>query len=79
MATDRVSTTISYFVNGFAFSWAAMDFNNKMMFISMLFGLGTFVVSWYYKRKEDKRHTEKHDLDMELTKGKAVKSDINNA
>ena len=65
MATDA-----SYVVNVLSFSWAAMTFNNWMMLFSMLFGLSTVLISWHYKRKEDFRQSEKHDIEMELAKGK---------
>ena len=68
MATDT-----SYVVNALSFSWAAMTFNNWMMLISMLFGLATVLISWHYKRKEDIRQNEKHEIEMELVKDKQLK------
>ena len=70
MAIEKLATDTSYLVNGLAFSWAAMTFNNWMMLFSMLFGLGTVLISWYYKRKEDIRESEKHALEMSLINNK---------
>lgn len=77
MTVDKVATETSYLVNALSFSWGAMTFNNWIMLISALAGLGTGVVSWYYKRKDDirknkadERKSERHELDMRLAKEK---------
>ena len=64
MATDA-----SYLVNVLSFSWAAMTFNNWMMLFSMLFGFSTVLISWHYKRKQDIRQSERHELVMDCAKG----------
>ena len=70
MSINKISTESSYLVNVLSFSWAAMTFNNWMMLISAIAGIGTGVVSWYYKRKEDIRQSEKHEIELELVKNK---------
>ena len=72
MNIDKIATDASYVVNALSFSWAAMNFNNWMMLFSMLFGLGTVLISWHYKRKEDLRQSEKHAIEMECVKAKQL-------
>lgn len=70
MSVEKLATDTSYAVNGLAFSWGVMTFNNWMMLFSMLFGLATVVLSWYYKRKEDIRQSEKHEAEMKIVNAK---------
>lgn len=52
---EKHSSTISYFTSGGWFSYGAITLNDVAMVVGIVTGLGTFVVNWYYKRKEDKR------------------------
>ena len=64
MSLDKIATDASYTVNVTVFSIGAYTINDLMMLLSIMFGLCTVLISWYYKRREDKRQSEKHELDM---------------
>ena len=77
MSVDKIATETSYLVNAMSFSWGAMTFNNWMMLISVLAGIGTGIGNWYYKRKEYIRRCEMHELKKELSKGKQANGLVN--
>ena len=52
---EKHSSAVSYITGGSLFSWGTITLNDVAMLVGILTGLGTFVVNWYYKRKEDKR------------------------
>lgn len=51
---EKHSSAISYIMSGSWFSYGAITLNDIAMVVGILTGLGTFVVNWYYKRKEFK-------------------------
>lgn len=79
MTIAKIVTDVSYTGNASGFAIGAYLTNDAMMLISILFGTCTVVVSWYYKRREDKRQIEKHALDMGTYKSVTAKSDNNEA
>jgi len=52
---ERHSSFMSYVTGGGLFSWGTITLNDVAMVVGICTGLGTFLVNWYYKRKEDKR------------------------
>lgn len=51
---EKHSSAISYITSGGWFSYGALTLNDIAMIVGIVTGLGTFVVNWYYKRKEFK-------------------------
>lgn len=52
---ERHSSVISYVTSGGWFGYGAITLNDVAMVVGICTGLGTFIVNWYYKQKEDKR------------------------
>ena len=52
---EKHSSAVSYITGGSLFSWGTLTLNDVAMIVGICTGLGTFLVNWYYKRKEDKR------------------------
>lgn len=52
---EKHSSAVSYITGGSLFSWGTLTLNDVAMLVGICTGLGTFLVNWYYKRKEDKR------------------------
>lgn len=52
---EKHSSSVSYITGGSLFSWGTLTLNDVAMIVGIGTGLGTFLVNWYYKRKEDKR------------------------
>ena len=52
---EKHSSSVSYITGGSLFSWGTLTLNDVAMIVGITTGLGTFLVNWYYKRKEDKR------------------------
>ena len=52
---EKHSSAISYLTGGSLFSAGALTLNDLAMIVGIATGLGTFIVNWYYKRKEDRR------------------------
>lgn len=52
---EKHASPISYITGGSLFSWGTLTLNDVAMIVGIGTGLGTFLVNWYYKRKEDKR------------------------
>ncbi|ELH9086311.1 phage holin family protein [Escherichia coli] len=41
-----------------------LSLNDIAVIVGIGCTLGTFIINWYYKRQENKRAQEKHDLEM---------------
>ena len=54
-AMEKHASSVSYITGGSLFSWGTLTLNDVAMIVGIATGLGTFLVNWYYKRKEDKR------------------------
>lgn len=52
---EKHSSAVSYITGGSLFSWGTLTLNDVAMIVGICTGLGTFLVNWHYKRKEDKR------------------------
>ena len=54
MKMERVTTPLAYSTSGtlMVFGFALGDL---ALLVGMLTGLGTFIINWYYKDKDDKR------------------------
>ena len=52
---EKHASSVSYITGGSLFSWGTITLNDITMIVGIATGLGTFLVNWYYKRKEDKR------------------------
>ena len=57
---EKHSSSVSYITGGSLFSWGTITLNDVAMIVGICTGLGTFLVNWYYKRKEDKRLEADH-------------------
>jgi positive regulator of sigma E activity len=62
--TDRPSLW-SYVVNGAAVLFGAVTFQEFLTICGLLLGLATFLVNAYYKRKDEIRKQEVHDIYIE--------------
>lgn len=59
---ERHSGVVSYATGTGLFGLGALsadDINVIAMIVGILTGVGTFLVNWYYKRKEDKRNEQR--------------------
>ena len=52
---EKHASSVSYITGGSLFSWGTVTLNDITMVVGIATGLGTFLVNWYYKRKEDRR------------------------
>ena len=52
---EKHASSVSYITGGSLFSWGTLTLNDVAMIVGITTGLGTFLVNWYYKRREDKR------------------------
>lgn len=54
MRMDRFTTPLAYSTSGtlMVFGFTVSDL---ALLVGMLTGLGTFIINWYYKDKDDKR------------------------
>ena len=59
-AMEKHASSASYIMGGSLFSWGTLTLNDVAMIVGIATGLGTFLVNWYYKRKEDKRLEADH-------------------
>lgn len=57
---EKHASSVSYITGGSLFSWGTLTLNDVAMIVGITTGLGTFLVNWYYKRKEDKRLEADH-------------------
>lgn len=51
---EKHSSFVAYFTSGSLFGTGAMTLNDVAMIVGIITGVGTFVVNWWYKRKEFK-------------------------
>lgn len=56
---EKHSSGLSYLWGGGTFFGGALTFNDVLMLIGAVTSLGTFLVNWYYKAKEDKRNASR--------------------
>lgn len=49
---EKHSSFVAYFTSGSLFGTGAMTLNDIAMVVGIVTGVGTFVVNWWYKRKE---------------------------
>lgn len=56
---ERHSGVVSYATGTGLFGLGALSLNDIAMIVGILTGVGTFLVNWYYKRKEDKRNEQR--------------------
>lgn len=52
---EKHSSVISYVSGGGLFSVGALSLNDVAMIVGIITGVGTFIVNWWYKAKDDKR------------------------
>lgn len=52
---EKHASSVSYITGGSLFSLGTITLNDIAMIVGVATGLGTFLVNWYYKRKEDRR------------------------
>ncbi|MCD1124830.1 phage holin family protein [Jinshanibacter sp. LJY008] len=55
MRMDKYSSPASYFYSVFIALFGTLTLNDWAILVGIITGLGTFLVNWYYKRKDDKR------------------------
>ena len=57
---EKHSSSVSYITGGSLFSWGTLTLNDVAMIVGITTGLGTFLVNWYYKAREDDRAEKRH-------------------
>lgn len=69
---ESAAAPASYATNTVGFTWGAVTFNEWVMAITLILGLLTFIVNFYYKREknkmdraDEKRKQELHKIEIE--------------
>jgi len=61
---------ISYWLAALMAAFGYMTWQGFTSVVGIVLGVCTFIISWYYKAREDKREQEKHKLQIESLRTK---------
>lgn len=67
---ESLAPQSSYVANGIGFTWGAVTFNQWVMFITLVLGIATFVVNFYFQCKRNAREKAKEQRERELHREK---------
>lgn len=63
---ETAAPKASYAANGIGFAIGALTFNQWVMAITLLLGIATFFVNFWFQRRRDRREAEYHRARMRL-------------
>lgn len=66
MKADSLLPQSSYVTNGVGFAWGAISFNQWVMGITLVLGILTFIVNFYYQRQRNKMERAREAREDEL-------------
>jgi hypothetical protein len=66
MTADSLLPKSSYGFNLFGFAWGAISFNQWVMGITLVLGILTFIVNFYYQRQRNKMERAREAREDEL-------------
>lgn len=73
MKADSLLPQSSYITNGAGFAWGAVTFNQWVMAITLVLGILTFVVNFYYQRQRSNFEKAREARENELHQAKMRK------
>lgn len=73
MKLETAVPASSYATNAAGFTWGAITFNQWIMGITLILGILTFVVNFYFQCKRNSRDKAKERREMELHKAELEK------
>ncbi|RLV61065.1 hypothetical protein D5018_03910 [Parashewanella curva] len=59
-------TTTAYSASGITAAGGFLSVNEAALAIGILSAIGTFIINWVYKAKQNKREIELHELEKQL-------------
>tara|TARA_B100000029_G_scaffold324186_1_gene316610 strand:- start:282 stop:527 length:246 start_codon:yes stop_codon:yes gene_type:complete len=71
---ETAAPKASYAANGIGFAIGAMTFNQWVMAITLLLGIATFFVNFWFQRRRDRREAEFHRARMRAS-ARPIESD----
>ena len=72
MKADSLLPQSSYVTNGVGFAWGAITFNQWVMGITLVLGILTFVVNFYYQRQRNKMERDRAAREAELHRARMM-------
>lgn len=63
---ESITPQASYWTNGFGFAWGAITFSQWVMGITLILGILTFAVNFYYQRQRNEMERARERREQEL-------------